>query len=126
MRMTVAGSNSATTACRNRRLCWAFPRILRLSRSRPARSAKTCKAAIRPLIPPENLDIVARDVFGTPGEATEQRLLRGHAVMALFRRGKGEVFNGGTTEWAHALKARDPFVQQITRNVLRRFGAYDA
>jgi hypothetical protein len=45
-------------------------------------------------------------------------------VMASFKRGKGEVFNGGTTEWAHGLAADDPFVAQITRNVLRRFGAY--
>jgi hypothetical protein len=44
--------------------------------------------------------------------------------MASFRRGKGEVFNGGTTEWAHALAARDPFIERITRNVLKRFGAY--
>lgn len=92
----------------------------------PCAFGEDMQSGYPPVIPPENLDIVARDVFGTPGEATEQRLLRGHAVMALFRRGKGEVFNGGTTEWAHALKARDPFVQQITRNVLRRFGAYDA
>ena len=77
----------------------------------------------RPLIPPENLDIIAREVFGDPpGQETERRLLRGHAAMATFRRGKGEVFNGGTTEWAHALKAGDPFVERITLNVLRRFG----
>jgi hypothetical protein len=44
--------------------------------------------------------------------------------MASFHRGAGEVFNGGTTEWAHALAAHDPFVERITRNVLTRFGAY--
>ncbi len=77
----------------------------------------------RPLIPPENLDIIARDAFGDPpGAETERRLLRGHAVMASFARGRGEVFNGGTTEWAHALKAGDPFVTRITLNVLARFG----
>lgn len=76
-----------------------------------------------PIIPPENLDIIARDVFGDPTPAGQDRVLRGHAVMAAFSRGKGQVFNGGTTEWAHALKAGDPFFQQITRNVLKRFGA---
>ena len=40
--------------------------------------------------------------------------------MASFRRGAGEVFNCGTTEWAYGLG--DPFVAAITRNVLRRFG----
>ena len=43
-------------------------------------------------------------------------------MLASFRRGKGEVFNTGTTEWAHGLGARDPFVETITHNVLRRFG----
>ena len=54
----------------------------------------------------------------------QDSLLRGHAVIASFRRGKGEVFNGGTTEWPHALAAGDPFFERITRNVLQRFGAY--
>lgn len=76
------------------------------------------------VIPPENLAMIVRDVFGQEGEAAEARILRGHAVMASFRRGDGEVFNGGTTEWAHGLAAGDPFVTRITRNVLRRFGAY--
>jgi len=76
-----------------------------------------------PIIPPEQLDVCAGVAYGDSGEAAQQRTLRGHAVMASFRRGAGEVFNGGTTEWAHALKAGDPFVQQITRNVLTRFGA---
>ncbi|BEV00416.1 N,N-dimethylformamidase beta subunit family domain-containing protein [Novosphingobium olei] len=75
-----------------------------------------------PIIPPENLDIIARDVFGDPAYATSPGIIRGHAVMASFRRGRGEVFNCGTTEWAHALAARDPFVTRITRNVLSRFG----
>jgi len=43
-------------------------------------------------------------------------------VLASFKRGEGEVFNSGTTEWAHGLAARDPFVERITHNVLRRFG----
>lgn len=77
-----------------------------------------------PIIPPENLDIIARDVFADESEAARRRLLHGHAVMASFRRGAGEVFNGGTTEWAHGLAAHDPFVERITRNVLTRFGAY--
>lgn len=76
----------------------------------------------RPLIPPENLEIIARDVFGDESLVTSPALIRGHAVMASFCRGAGEVFNAGTTEWAHALAAGDPFVERITRNVLARFG----
>jgi hypothetical protein len=77
-----------------------------------------------PLIPPENLDIIARDVFQDESPTTYRGLLRGHAVMAAFARGRGQVFNGGTTEWPHALAAGDPYVTRITRNVLKRFGAY--
>jgi hypothetical protein len=44
--------------------------------------------------------------------------------MSSFERGRGEVFNGATTEWAHGLKAGDPFITKITRNVLRRFGVF--
>lgn len=78
----------------------------------------------RPLIPPENLGVIAREVFEDPTPKGEARILRGHAVVASFRRGAGEVFNGGTTEWAHGLAAQDPYVTRITRNVLRRFGAF--
>ncbi len=77
----------------------------------------------RPLIPPERLDTVAEIMFGDVSAASQARVLRGHAAMATFARGKGEVFNGGTTEWAHALAAHDPYIERITRNVLRRFGA---
>jgi hypothetical protein len=61
-------------------------------------------------------------MFGDSSAAAQAKVLRGHAVLASFTRGKGEVFNSGTTEWAHGLGARDPFVETITHNVLRRFG----
>jgi hypothetical protein len=46
---------------------------------------------------------------------------RGAGMIVTFTRGAGEVFNAGTTEWPHALDQGDPYVEQITRNVLRRF-----
>lgn len=76
----------------------------------------------RPLIPPEELQTVAEIGYGSSSSAAQARVLRGHAVMASFQRGRGEVFNAGTTEWAYGLGA-DPFVDRITLNVLRRFGA---
>jgi hypothetical protein len=75
----------------------------------------------RPLIPPEHLDVVAQVAYGSASPDAQARVLRGHAVMASFRKGLGEVFNAGTTEWAHGLAAEDPFVTRITRNVLNRF-----
>lgn len=75
-----------------------------------------------PIIPPEKLDVIAGVMFGENGPEAQAKVLRGHAVLASFKRGEGEVFNTGTTEWAHGLAARDPFVEVITHNVLRRFG----
>jgi hypothetical protein len=46
---------------------------------------------------------------------------RGAGMIATFRRGRGEVFNGGSTEWPYALSVGDPFVEQVVHNVLRRF-----
>ena len=76
----------------------------------------------RPLIPPEQLHVVAKIAYGSDSPSAQARVLRGHAVMASFKRGRGEVFNAGTTEWAYGLAAGDPFVVRITRNVLARFG----
>ena len=46
---------------------------------------------------------------------------RGAGMIATFTRGKGEVFNGGSTEWPRAIELRDPFACRIVRNVLDRF-----
>ncbi|WP_353987711.1 N,N-dimethylformamidase beta subunit family domain-containing protein [Ruicaihuangia caeni] len=46
---------------------------------------------------------------------------RGSGMIATFTRGAGEVFNGGSTQWPHALSTGDPFVSQVVRNVLDRF-----
>ncbi len=75
----------------------------------------------RPLIPPEQLPVVAEIAYGARTPEAMARVLRGHAVMAAFRRGRGEVFNAGTTEWAYGLAAADPYVVRITRNVIQRF-----
>ncbi|MGE6696462.1 N,N-dimethylformamidase beta subunit family domain-containing protein [Hyphomonas sp. NPDC076900] len=79
-----------------------------------------------PMIPPEKLDVIAGEIYGDPSPARQQRVLRGHAMLASFKRGKGEVFNTGTTEWAHGLAAKDPFVEVITHNVMKRFGVTKA
>jgi len=88
----------------------------------PASFAET-PSPYRPLIPPEQLDVVAEIAYGSRSPQAQARVLRGHAVMASFAKGRGEVFNAGTTEWAHGLAAGDPFVTRITRNVLDRFAS---
>lgn len=99
------------------------PANLQIIAFAPCAFGEAADSGYRPLIPPEKLDVCARILFDSDSPAAQARVLRGHAVMASFLRGAGEVFNAGTTEWAHGLKARDPFVTQITRNVLARFGA---
>ena len=96
------------------------PESLEIIAVAPASFAES-PSPYRPLIPPEQLDVIAQIAYGSSSPETQARVLRGHAVMASFVKGKGEVFNAGTTEWAHGLAADDPFVTRITRNVLRRF-----
>ncbi|WP_313806533.1 N,N-dimethylformamidase beta subunit family domain-containing protein [Sphingobium sp.] len=98
------------------------PETLEIIGIAPCAFGESPDSPYRPIIPPEKLDVIARDVFDGRVRPDDPGLLRGHAVMASFKRGQGEVFNGGTTEWAHALAARDPHVTRITQNVLRRFG----
>lgn len=42
----------------------------------------------------------------------------GAAMMVIFGSGKGGVFNSGCCNWVSGLICSDPFVEQITRNVL--------
>lgn len=97
------------------------PADLEIVATAPATIAEPDTDAWPRLVPPEAMDVLARDYAAGDGPAVAPRLLRGHAVMATFRRGAGEVFNAGTTEWAYGLAAGNPFVERITRNVLDRF-----
>lgn len=76
------------------------------------------------MLPAEDLAYAAKVTYGSDDPASVRKLLRGHAVMATFHRGPGQVFNVGTTEWAHALRQGEPMIEKITRNVLTRFGAF--
>jgi hypothetical protein len=96
------------------------PEDLQIIALAPASFAES-PSPYRPLIPPEQLDVVAEIAYGSRTPDAQARVLRGHAAMASFTKGRGEVFNAGTTEWAHGLAAGDPFVTRITRNVLDRF-----
>ena len=45
----------------------------------------------------------------------------GAAVMGTYSRG-GTVVTVGTTDWAHGLAGKDPMVERITHNILKRLG----
>ncbi len=60
-----------------------------------------------------------------PSEAPERLAAasRGSGMIVHFRRGSGEVFAAGSSEWVAGLAARDPQTEIVTRNVLNRFTA---
>ncbi|MTI01906.1 MULTISPECIES: N,N-dimethylformamidase beta subunit family domain-containing protein [Alphaproteobacteria] len=64
----------------------------------------------------------AQAVFGEVTPETVDRSARGNGVIVHWVRGKGEVFNAATCEWVMGLTRRDWQVEQVTRNVLERFG----
>lgn len=69
------------------------------------------------------LNWVAERLGGADTPQIRELYAYGSAVMGSFRRGQGEVFTTGCTDWAYGLG--DPGVDRVTRNVLRRFGWSD-
>ncbi|MEX0346746.1 MAG: N,N-dimethylformamidase beta subunit family domain-containing protein [Rhizobiaceae bacterium] len=61
-------------------------------------------------------------IFGEVSDTTVDASTRGNGVMISWKRGKGEVFTAATCEWIMGLTRRDIQVEQVTRNVLDRFG----
>jgi hypothetical protein len=69
--------------------------------------------------PPGDLEWVASILFGDASPDSTSRITNGHAVMAVFTRGEGTVFNAGSANWCYGLGS-DPLVERITRNVVDR------
>ena len=61
---------------------------------------------------------VAQQVYGRVDAETLGRASRGNGCMALYRRGKGAVFNAASCEWVAGLIARERPVETVTRRVL--------
>ncbi|NOD93768.1 hypothetical protein GS636_13335 [Ruegeria sp. HKCCD4884] len=64
----------------------------------------------------------AESMFGVCTDETLDRSSRGNGAVIYWQRGLGEVFTAGTCEWVMGLVRQDRQVEQITRNVLNRFG----
>jgi len=85
----------------------------------------TRETAPRPPKPgePSELEYLASRVFGTRSPEAMERLRHGHAVLGAYTNDAGAtVVTSGSTDWAHGLAARDPQIEQITRNVLTTLG----
>lgn len=54
-----------------------------------------------------------------------QRPVYGCGALVCLQRGDGTIYNTGATEWVAGLVHRDVFVEQVTRNVLRRLGGLE-
>jgi hypothetical protein len=83
----------------------------------------TRTTALRPPAPdePSELEFIAARLLGTRDPAATERIARGHAVLGSYvSPGGGTVVTSGSTDWAHGLAAREPQIEQITRNVLDR------
>ena len=65
------------------------------------------------------LNWVAQRLGGADTPEIRERFAHGAAVMGTFRRGRGEVFTSGCTDWAFGLN--DPEISAVTRNVMGRF-----
>jgi len=68
--------------------------------------------------PPGDLEAVAAWLFGSASPENIARIAHNKAVMGTFEKGKGRIFNAGTTDWSYGLDS-DPLVQHVTRNVIR-------
>ena len=42
-------------------------------------------------------------------------------MIVNFKQGRGEGFHAGSVEWVAGLLRRDPQVERVTSNVLRRY-----
>jgi hypothetical protein len=65
------------------------------------------------------LNWVAARIGGADTPEMRARFANGHAVMGTFKRGRGEIFTTGCTDWAYGL--RDSDVARVTNNVLEHF-----
>ena len=65
------------------------------------------------------LNWVAERIGGADTAENRERFAHGRAVLGAFRRGQGEVFTSGCTDWAYGLVHDD--VATVTSNVLERF-----
>ncbi len=68
-----------------------------------------------------NYAALAETLYGEATEETIGKVLRGHCVMGTMPKGKGQVFTTGCMEWIYGLSGKDPFVDKITHNLMRRF-----
>jgi hypothetical protein len=61
--------------------------------------------------------------YGDSSEDSLKAVRRGNGMIVSFKRGAGEVFHAGSSEWVNGLRLHEPVTESITRTVLKRFGS---
>ncbi len=69
----------------------------------------------------DDSDFCAEILYGKVSDETTALAARGSGMIVSFKKGHGEVFHAGSCEWVAGLQRRDPQVEQVTCNVLKRF-----
>ncbi len=87
----------------------------------PASVAETVKHTDAPHLSGDDESFMASVRFGQDSAENRKRVSHNAGMMVTFKRGAGEVFSSGTTDWVYGLKHRDYFTETITKNVLNRF-----
>ncbi|MER8371008.1 N,N-dimethylformamidase beta subunit family domain-containing protein, partial [Mesorhizobium sp. M1378] len=64
---------------------------------------------------------IAETLFGEASDANLEKVKRGNGMIVNFKRGKGEVFHAGSSEWVAGLLRRDAMVEHVTCNVLNHY-----
>jgi hypothetical protein len=63
---------------------------------------------------------VARLRYGDESPEHLAAARRGSGMIVSFKKGAGEIFHAGASEWVNGLRLREPFTEAITRTVIRR------
>ncbi len=71
--------------------------------------------------PMEDAHGILQMLFGDDPPEHLRDIEYGSGMVAYFTKGRGQVFNAGSTEWVNGLAQQDWFTAKITRTVLDRF-----
>lgn len=69
----------------------------------------------------EDGEYVASVLTGRSDQQAIDATKRSCGMIVNFRKGRGEVFHAGSSDWIIGLTRRDEMVRQVTRNVLNRY-----
>jgi hypothetical protein len=79
----------------------------------------------RPFIGDVSAAQLANFRYGTDAPERLDAARRGSGMIVSFRKGKGEVFHAGASEWVNGLRLREPFTEAITGTVIRRLAGLE-